>query len=105
MNMCEHESPTNVGSSGLHIYNSHQKKKSKPFTEDVTEEYKIKYLITDCSNWLDTTSILKFFNGNLQSNINLNINARTMNNYVNKGQPDVERQFSKSMCLGRTGVD
>ena len=59
------DSPTNVGIYWLCIFNAHQKNKFKPFLEEMTEEYveedNIKVLLTEYSNWLDTTSIPKYF--------------------------------------------
>ena len=64
-NMCEAYSTTNVGNDGLHLFNTCHKNNSKPFVEDMTEEYleedNIKSLLTDYSNWLATTDIPNYF--------------------------------------------
>ena len=49
--MGQADSITNVGISGLRLFNSYQKNKFKPFLEDTTEDYvdedNIKVLLTE----------------------------------------------------------
>ena len=53
-------------------------------TEDYAEEDKIKALLTDCSKWLSTTAIPKYFDEDLKINRTININAITLKNYLIK---------------------
>ena len=53
-------------------------------TEDYVEEDNIKSLLTEHSNWLATTLILKFFDKDLKSNITIFINTSTLENYLIK---------------------
>ena len=82
----EADSTTNVGNDGLSLFNAYQKKNSRPFLEDMTEEYveeyNIKFLLTDYGNWLATTAIPKYFDEDLQSNSPFRLNASTLNNYL-----------------------
>ena len=84
----EADSTTNVGNDGLSLFNAYQKKSSRPFLEDMTEEYveeyNIKFLLTDYGNWLATTAIPKYFDEDLKSNSTLKINASTLKNYLGK---------------------
>ena len=66
------DSTTNIGISRLRLFNAYQKKNFKPLleatTEDYAEEYIIKFLLTEYSNWISTTAIPEYFDENLMSN-------------------------------------
>ena len=53
-------------------------------TEEYVEEDNIKSLLTDCSNWVSTTAIPKYFDENLKSKRTININEITIMNYLSK---------------------
>ena len=86
--MGEANSITDVRNSGLYLFNEYQKKNSKPFVEDITDDSlegdNIKLLLNDHSNWTSTTSIPKYFDKELQNNSPLKINEITLNNYLSK---------------------
>ena len=86
--MNQADSTTNVGNSGLHLFIAYQKNKFEPFVEYMNEEYleedKIKFLLTDYSNWLSTTDIPNYFDEDLNSNSTLKINTITLKNYLIK---------------------
>ena len=84
--MDEADITTYVGNYGLCVLNYYHNNNSQPFLEDINLEYveedNIKYLLTDYSNWLDTTTITKCFYENIQSIINIKLNITTLNNYL-----------------------
>ena len=59
--MGEADSTTNVGNAKLNLFKAYQKKNSKLFVEDMTEEYveedNIKILLPEYSNWISTAAI------------------------------------------------
>ena len=75
---------TNVGNSGLHLFNAYQNKNVGHFIEDTIEEDvakgNIKLLRTDYSKWISTTEIQQFFDKYCQNNRTLDINASNLNN-------------------------
>ena len=80
--MSQSDSTTNVGVSGLFIFNAYQKKNFKPFLEDMTEdcveEDNHKFILTEYSNWLSTTAIPKYFDEDIKSNCTLFLNKITL---------------------------
>ena len=86
--MGQADSTTNVGISGLCIFNAYHNNKFKPFLEDMTEEYveedNIKFLFTEYRNWLSTTDIHKYFDEYLNSNRAIFLNSSTPKNYISK---------------------
>ena len=69
--MGEDDSATNVGNSGLFLFNAYQKKNFGPFLEDMTEWYaqedNIKFLLTDYIKFISTTDIPKYFDEEIKS--------------------------------------
>ena len=65
-------------------------------TEEYVEEDKMKAPLTDLSNWISTTAIPEFFkNEDLQSNITLNLNVSTLNNYISNVIFMLKEKFMK----------
>ena len=65
-------------------------------TDKYVEEDNIKVLLTDYSKWLATTSIPKYFNGDIKSNSTLNLNAITLNIYLRKVILMLKDKFPKN---------
>ena len=86
--MGEADITTNVGNSGLRIFNTYKKKNFEPLekyiTEEYVEEYNMQVILTSYINWLVTTSIPKYFDEDLKSNSTLNLNTITVKNYISK---------------------
>ena len=86
--MSQADSTTNVGISGIRLFNAYQKKNLEPFLEYITNEYieedNIKFILTEYSTWIAATVIPKYFDEDLKSNRNIFINAITLNDYLSK---------------------
>ena len=97
--MGEADITTNIGNEGLRILNYYQNKKFEPFVKDTTQEYveeeRIKILLTDYINWLSTTDIHKYFDGDLQSNNTFKLNASTLKNDIRKVILMLKDKFAK----------
>ena len=81
---------------------TNRRRNLNPFVEEMTEDYvdedNIKVLLTDYSNWLSTTAIPKYFDECLNSNSTININTRTLNNYLIKVNLILEDKFPKKFA-------
>ena len=53
-------------------------------TDEYVGEDTIKVLLTEYSNWIVTTDILKYFDEEIKTNITIFINASTLKNYLSK---------------------
>ena len=97
--MGQDNSTTNVGISGLRIFNAYQKNKSKPCLEDMTWEYaeedNIKVLLTEYSNWLATTATPNYFDEDLKHNSTLFLDAIILKNYLSKVIIILKYKFTK----------
>ena len=97
--MGQADSITNVGISGLRLFNAYCNKNFEPFLEDMTEDYveedSIKVLLIEYSNWLATTAIPKHFDEDLKSNSTIFISASTLNNYLRKVTIMLKYNFPK----------
>ena len=90
---------TTIGTDRLRLFNADHNNNYETFVEDTSEDYiqeeNIKIILTDYSNCLTTTSIPKFFDGDLQSNSNPKINAITLKNYLREAILMLKDNFTK----------
>ena len=64
-------------------------------TEEYVKEANIKFVLTGYSNWLVTTVIPKYFDGDLKSKRTIKLNTSTLKNYLRKSIIMLKENFPK----------